>query len=173
IGRRFAQELLRGDTPRQACDLQAVEQPCLACRLDEPHLVRMTRSCSHDVEVPDRRMKIESVDRTVANAVDAVEELAKLYEIGVVGRCSGTPALVKVGAIGWTADRPERDPLASDPNAVAGIACMDGEFRGRSGERVFDDLAADPHPLAVYTGAGAGPDVARLGRDNVHSYALQ
>ena len=105
--------------------------------------------------------------------MDAVEELAQLHEIGVVLQRSGPPAAVEVGAIGRAADRTEGDPLAADPDVVGGIARMDREFGRRRFQRVLDDLAADPHALAVHAGAGVGQDVARLGMEHVHADLLQ
>src|ERR1700741_2828545 len=113
--------------------------------------------------MPDRSVDIERVDRAIAHGMDAIEELAEFQKVAVVLQRPRPAAAIQVGAIRRAAYRPQSDPSPTPPDVAAGIARIYREFRGRGGQRVLDDIAADPHALAIHAGTGASQDLARFG----------
>ena len=67
-------------------------------------------------------MDIERIGRAASGGVNAVEELSEADEVGIVFKRAGPPAAIGIGAIGRAADRRKGDPIASESDAVLGIA---------------------------------------------------
>ena len=118
-------------------------------------------------------MNIERIDGGAARRVHGVEELRELHEIARILQRAGPSPAVEVGAVGRPAHRREGDPLAADADVVGGVARMEGEFGGRRLQRLLDDVAPDPHPLAIDPRTRLLQDVARLGQQHVHADLFQ
>jgi hypothetical protein len=132
------------DATCQPYDLQPVEQPGTARGGNEWHLVGVDHLVAGDRQVADRGMNVERIDGGPARRVHGVKELRELHEIARILERARTPSTLEVGTVGRPAHRREGDPLATHPDVVRGVSCMEREFGRWRLQRLLDDVAPDP-----------------------------
>ena len=98
------------------------------------------------VEMADRRMDIDRLDRIAAHEVDDVERLAQPDEIVEVLLVADPPAAIEVGDVGWRRDRPERHPVAADAQVVGGVPGVERELRRRGPDALEHEVPIEADP---------------------------
>src|SRR5689334_19470454 len=115
----------------------------------------------------DGRVDIECIDRSIARCVDAIEELAELQKVTVIGKRSRPPSVVEIRTIGRAANRTEGNPLAADLNVVSRIPREECESLRGGLKRRLNDLAPNANALPLYGRSGLGQDIPRFGIQNI------
>ena len=122
------------------------------------------------VQVADRVVDVDRLDRVAGEEVDRVERLGQPQQVLVVGAVADPAAVVQVSDVGRAADRPERHPVATDPEVVGGIPGVEREL-GRGGlDRLGDHVRVEADALGAGLDGRPGrhEQVARLGVEEVH-----
>ena len=128
----------------------------LRCRPEPVAVDRLVGERQHvvdRVEVADRRVDVDRLDRVAGEEVDDVEHLAEPDEVLVVGPVADPPAAVEVVDVRRARHRPEGDPVAADLEVVRRVRGVERERRRRGLD-----------PLERPARARSGPARCRPGR---------
>ena len=112
------------------------------------------------------RLGIGDVDRLAGHGTGVVQgrrQIGELVEFLQVGERGIAPLVVEVIDERRAVSGPERYLVAADLGAALGVAGAHGEAFGVLGDQCHEQLARDPHPVAVDLGAGIAPHLRGLG----------
>ena len=119
-------------------------------------LVRQRQHVEQSVEMADRGVDVDRLDRVAGPEMDDVEGLSEADEVLVVAMIPRPAAAGAVGRIGRAPHRAEGDVAAADGEAAGGIARMQGEFSRREPDLRLDQRGRKAHALRGRIDIGAG-----------------
>src|SRR3954447_2060549 len=106
------------------------------------------------MEMPDRRVEVDRLDRVAPEEVDRVEHLAELDQVLVIGPVADPPAAIEIGDVRGARDRPERGPVAADLQVPLGVPGVERELRGYRPDPLLDHHRIEPDALATRLDVG-------------------
>ena len=154
--RRLAVERLLVDAARDARHLDRVGDALATQRIRVDRLVGEGQQVPQRVQMPDRGVDVDRLDRVAGEEVDRVEHLAKPDQVLVVGPVADPPAVVEVRDVGRRGDRPERRPVAADLEVVLRVRGVQRERRGRRPDPLDDHVPVEANALAAVLDSRAG-----------------
>ena len=128
------------------------------------------------VQVPDRRVQVDRLDRVPGEEVDDVEHLRQPDQVLVVRAIADPSAAVRVDHVRGAGDRPEGRPVAADLEVVGRVGRVQRERRRRRpdplGRPSPGRTGRAPNPGRTSAPAAA-QELARLGVEEVHPDLLE
>src|SRR5690242_2172315 len=102
-------------------------------------LVRERQQVVDRMQMADRRMDVDRLDRVAAEEMDRVEHLAEADEGLVVRPVADPSAVVEIGDVRSAGDGPERGPVAAHLEVAGGVPRMEDEARRRGADALGDE----------------------------------
>ena len=106
------------------------------------------------MEVADRGVHVDRLDRVAADEVDALEHLRQPAEVLVVGAVAGAPAAIEVARVGRRSDGAEREPSPPMCSECAGFHECSVNSAGAVTINCLDHRRVERHLLLAHGGAG-------------------
>ena len=108
------------------------------------------------VEVADRGVDVDRLDRVAAGEVDAVEVLRELHEVAEAFAVAGPPAAVEVHGVRRAGHIDEEHRVAADRHPALGVARRDVELPRRLLDLLHHKGAIHAHALRIHVDVAAG-----------------
>ena len=145
--RRLALQRLLVDAARELHQLEGIEVALPAQAVGVDRLVRQGQHVEQGVEVADRGMDVDRLDRIAAPQMNGVERLSEPDEVPVVGMVAGAPAAFAVERIGGGGNGAEGHVAVADHEIAGGVARMQREALGRQPDDALDQRGIEAHAL--------------------------
>ena len=138
-------------------------------------LVGQRQRVVRGIEMADRRVDVDRLDRVAGDEVDDLEHLGKADEVLVVGPVAHPAAALQVGDVRGTRDGAEGHPVAADQQVPRRVPGMERERRRRGRDDRRDHRPIEPNALAAGLDACAGGGQQRpgIGVQEVHADLLE
>ena len=148
--RRLAVEGRVVEAAGEASHLDRVGDPLPAQRVGVDRLVGECQQVPQRVEVADRGVDVDRLDRVAGEEMDRVEHLAEPDQVLVVGPVADSPATIEVRDIRRGRNRPERGPVATDLEVVGGVRGVERELRRRGLDPLEDHVPVESDALGAF-----------------------
>ena len=132
------------------------------------HLVGERQQVGGRLDVADRPVHIDRLDRVPTGEVDHLEHLAQLEQVAEGLASAGAAHAVEADDVRWAADGAEGDVVATDGQGVRRVPRVHLELSGACADQLDDHLRVEANALAVDRRPGSGEPLARSGVEEVH-----
>ena len=132
------------------------------------HLVGERQQVERRLDVADRPVHIDRLDRVATGEVDHLEHLAQLEQVAEGVASAGAAHAVEADDVGWAADGAEGDVVAADRQGVCRVPRVQLELSRARADQLDDHRRVEADALAVDRRPGGGEPLARSGVEEVH-----
>ena len=138
--------------------------PLRSKRIGVDHLVGQCQHIVMRVQMPDRSMDVDRLDRISGIEADAVIGLRQAQQILIVGAVADPASAVQIHDVRRRRHLPEIELPATDSDLPVRVARCDGECGGRLRRHLVDEIAVHPDPLclAIDRASGCLEDIKRI-----------
>ena len=168
-------ELLMGQPARDPHHLHDVFDALFAQRIGVDDFVRERQFVVEAVEMPDRSVDIDGLDRITARHMDAVEVLRQLDQVLKCRARADLAANVQIGIVRRRGHVDEQHVLAANSDRLLGVARRDRELGGGLLHLFHHEGTIHPYPdvTFLHDAACAFQDFARLVMQEVDADLFQ